>query len=115
MIKRINPNARASQAVRYGDNFVTGGVVADDMSQDIVGQTKQVLKVVEELLADAKLTKNNLTRIQIWLSDISNFEGMNSVYDKWVEGSEKPVRATVESKLADPGYLIEIQAFAYAG
>jgi enamine deaminase RidA (YjgF/YER057c/UK114 family) len=113
VIRRINSTARASEAVQYGDSFVTGGLVANDMSQDIVGQTKQVLAIVDELLANAKLTKNNLTRIQIWLSDISNFEAMNSVYDKWVDGSEKPARATVESKLAEPGYLIEIQAFAY--
>ncbi|MHA6880045.1 RidA family protein [Ralstonia pseudosolanacearum] len=113
MINRIEPGNRASRAVEYGGFFVTGGVVADDMSADIVGQTKQVLAVVEELLESANLSRNNLTRVQIWLSDIGNFEAMNSVYDRWVEGFEKPCRATVESRLADPRYLIEVQAFAY--
>ncbi|MFC5428233.1 RidA family protein [Paraburkholderia denitrificans] len=115
MINRITPNNRASRAVAYGDFFVTGGLIADDMSADIAGQTGQVLAQIDALLAAAELTKNHLTRIQIWLSNIDNFEGMNGVYDKWVEGSEKPVRATVESRLADPGYLIEVQAFAYRG
>ncbi|RDU95912.1 RidA family protein [Trinickia dinghuensis] len=113
MIKRIEPGSRASRAVEYGGHFVTGGVVADDKSADIVGQTKQVLAVVDELLKDAGLTRNDLTRVQIWLSDIGHFDGMNRVYDKWVAGYEKPARATVESRLADPGYLIEVQAFAY--
>lgn len=115
MIDRIQPNNRASRAVEYGDFFVTGGVVADDLSAGIVEQTKQVLDQVAELLKAAGLTKNHLTRMQIWLSDIDNFEGMNGVYDSWVDNSEKPVRATVESRLADPRYLIEVQAFAYRG
>lgn len=40
MIKRIEPNDRASRAIEYGGHFVTGGVVADDMSAGIVGQTR---------------------------------------------------------------------------
>lgn len=115
MIKRYEPGHRASRAVEYGGIFDTAGIVADDMSADIVGQTRQVLDTLDSLLASADLTKEHLTRIQIWLSDISQFDAMNSVYDKWVEGSGKPARACVESKLADPGDLIEIQAFAYRG
>jgi enamine deaminase RidA (YjgF/YER057c/UK114 family) len=37
---------------------------------------------------------------------------MNAVYDKWVLQGQQPVRACVESKLASPDVLIEIQASA---
>lgn len=115
MIKRIGEHQRACRAVQYGDFFESGGIVAEDAPKDIVVQTKMVLAELEEILALANLEKNNLTRIQIWLSDINDFEGMNSVYDAWVKDFDKPARATVESKLAGDQYLIEIQAFAYSG
>jgi enamine deaminase RidA (YjgF/YER057c/UK114 family) len=39
---------------------------------------------------------------------------MNSVWDTWVHPHEKPVRATVEARLATPDYKVEIQIVALA-
>ena len=39
-------------------------------------------------------------------------DDMNSVWDFWVSKSSPPVRACVESKLASPKYLVEIQITA---
>jgi len=114
-IQRINPNQRASDAVVCGDFFESAGIVAEDLHADITDQTRQVLRELEHLLAQAGFERNHLTRIQIWLSNMAHFDDMNAVYDAWVADFEKPGRATVESRLAHPGYLIEIQAFAYKG
>lgn len=113
MINRIEQNARMSQAVQYGNFFETAGQVAVDTSIDVAGQTQQALDAIERLLGAANLTRANLTRIQIWLADNKDRAEMNKVYDRWIEGFGKPVRACVESKLSTPGYLVEIQAFAY--
>jgi enamine deaminase RidA (YjgF/YER057c/UK114 family) len=37
---------------------------------------------------------------------------MNAVWDKWVSKDNKPARATVESRLAGPQYLVEIMCVA---
>jgi len=40
---------------------------------------------------------------------------MNAVWDAWVPHGETPARATVEAKLANPAYRVEIQIVAAAG
>ena len=37
---------------------------------------------------------------------------MNEVWDDWVAPGDAPPRATVEAKLANPGYRIEIVVMA---
>ena len=37
---------------------------------------------------------------------------MNAVWEAWVPSGQTPARATVQAKLAAPGYKIEIQAIA---
>ena len=112
MIERFGEGARASRAVAYGDSLVTGGIVAEDKQADISGQTRQVLEALEAILQEAGCRREQLTQVQIWLADIADFDAMNAVYDRWVSAGPRPVRATVESRLADPGYRIEIQACA---
>ena len=48
-----------------------------------------------------------------WLKDINrDFKGMNAVWNAWVDPAAKPARATVESAMARPVILVEIQATA---
>jgi len=37
---------------------------------------------------------------------------MNDVWNKWLDPENKPVRATVESQMARPAILVEIQVTA---
>ena len=50
----------------------------------------------------------------IWLSDISTYNQVNSVWDAGVPQGNTPARACVESKLAGPQYKIEIRVIAAA-
>ncbi|MFZ6049361.1 RidA family protein [Pseudomonas sp. CR3202] len=111
MIARFDEGQRMSLAVAYGPFFETAGIVADDPALDVVGQARQALATIESLMARAGFTRNDLTRVQIWIADYAFFEQVNTVYDAWVDGFGKPVRACVESGLG--GYLIEIQVFAF--
>ena len=56
--------------------------------------------------------KDKILKATIWLNDIKYYDDMNSVWDFWVSKSSPPVRACVESKLASPKYLVEIQITA---
>lgn len=109
-IKRINSGTRASQVVIADHHFETSGIVSDCGNKHIIEQTHCVLAQLEQLLHLAGTDKHHITRIQIWLADMTHFQEMNQVYDAWVSTIEKPARACVGAQLADPNYLIEIQA-----
>ena len=111
-ITRIKSGPRMSQAVVCGDTVYTAGQVADDSSADVAGQTRQVLAKINGLLAEAGSDKSKLLKATIWLSDISRFDEMNSVWDAWVDQSNPPVRACVESPLAFPELSVEIMVEA---
>ena len=111
-ITRIKPGPRMSQTVVHGNTVYTAGQVADDSSADVVNQTQQVLAKIDGLLAEAGTAKSKILKATIWLTDISHFNEMNSVWDDWVDVGNPPVRACVESKLAFPDLLVEIQVEA---
>ena len=111
-VRRIKPGARMSLAVAHGGTLYLAGQVADDTSADVKGQTKQILAKIDGLLKEAGTDKTKLLSANIWLSNMSNFAAMNEVWDAWVAQGHTPARATVESKLAGPQYLVEIGGIA---
>lgn len=113
MITRLHENERMAQVVTFGRTIETAGQVANDPTQGIKGQAAQVFATLEQLLAQAGANKGDLTRVQMWLADMADFDAMNEVYTQWLADSPKPVRACVGAELVAGGYLIEVQAFAY--
>lgn len=111
-IERIESRQRLSKATKTGGLVFLSGDVASDPSGDIQDQTRQVLKIIEDRLARCGSSKAHILYSQVWLSDISNFDKMNEVWDAWVPAGHSPARATVEAKLARPEYLIEVMAIA---
>lgn len=108
MVQRFEVGVRMSEmAVHNGVCYLAGQVAADG-SQDIAGQTRQVLAAIDALLAQASTDKTKILRAQIFLADISEFPGMNAVWDTWVVPGHTPPRATVEAKLAKPEWKVEI-------
>jgi enamine deaminase RidA (YjgF/YER057c/UK114 family) len=110
-LQRINPNRRLSQAVIHADLVYTAGIVADDTTQDVIGQTRQILAKIDGVLARAGSDKSKLLSATVWLADVSSYDAMNSVWDAWVSEAP-PARACVEAKLAGPEYRVEIAAIA---
>jgi enamine deaminase RidA (YjgF/YER057c/UK114 family) len=97
-----------SQAVVHGDLVFLAGQVADDPSADVRGQTEQVLRKIDRLLAETGSDKTKILSATVWLADIATFDEMNSVWDPWVAQGHAPARACVEAKLARPQYKVEI-------
>jgi enamine deaminase RidA (YjgF/YER057c/UK114 family) len=114
-IQRIEVGRRMSQAVVHNGVVYTAGIVADDLVPSVGDQTKQILAKIDRLLEQAGSSRARLLKANIWLSDISRFDEMNAVWDAWVVEGNPPARATVESRLAKPAYLVEIQVEAAAG
>jgi enamine deaminase RidA (YjgF/YER057c/UK114 family) len=112
MIRRLHTGPRMSQAVIHGTTVYLAGQVADDPSQDVAGQTRQILASIDRLLDEAGSDKTRILSATIYLAEIGAFAQMNSVWDTWVPRGHTPARATVEAKLAAPAYKVEIQAVA---
>ena len=52
-IKRVNVAKRLSDMAVFNNVAYLAGQVADDVSQDVTGQTAQVLATIDKLLAEA--------------------------------------------------------------
>jgi enamine deaminase RidA (YjgF/YER057c/UK114 family) len=101
-----------SAAVIHGDTVYLSGVVARDLTADAHGQTEQILRRIDELLAEAGSSRSRVLSAQVWLRDISTFEEMNKAWVAWVDPTNPPARATVEARLANPDYRVEIMVVA---
>ncbi len=109
MIKRIEAGARYSSAVIHGRKVYLSGYVPENAAgQSIAAQTLDVLTQIEETLREAGSDKSRILKANIYLADITTIGEMNAVWDKWVIPNETPARATVEAKLADPAWGVEI-------
>jgi len=111
-VSRLKTGARMSQAVVHGTTVYIAGQVADDPVPSVSEQTRQVLAKIDALLAEAGSDKSRILSANVWLANIARFDEMNSVWDAWVVPGHTPARATVQSKLARPGMLVEIMVVA---
>ncbi len=112
MVQRFDVGARLSEmAVHNGVCYLAGQVAADN-TQDISGQTQQVLAAIDALLARAGTDKSKLLMCQIFIADLAEFAAMNAVWDAWVPAGNAPPRATVQAALAKLPWRIEIVATA---
>ena len=107
-IQRISPGPRFCGAVVHDSTVYVAGQTASDTSAGVRGQTEQVLKKIDELLAAAGTDKSKLLSATVYLSDIRGFDEMNAAWVAWVDKNNLPTRATVEAKLAAAGLLVEI-------
>lgn len=107
-IKRLHTGPRMSEAVIANGMVFLAGQVADDDTADIAGQTRQVLAAIDALLAEAGTDKSRLLTANIFIVDMADFAAMNAVWDAWVSPGNTPARATVQARLARPGWKVEI-------
>ena len=102
-----------SKAVVHGATVYLAGQVADQSKgASVAEQTKEIVGIIDEILKEAGSDKTKILSATIYLSDISTFAQMNSVWDTWVVAGHTPARATVEAKLAAPEYTVEIAVIA---
>ncbi len=109
---RHHVGKRLSEIAVHNGTIYLAGQIAEDTAQDIAGQTREVLGHVDRLLAEANSDKSHLLFVQIFISDMANFAGMNAVWDEWVAQGATPPRATVQALLANPKCLVEVVAVA---
>ena len=113
-IERLHKGPRMSQAVIHNKTVYLAGQVAEEAAgKSVAEQTRNILKTIDSLLAEARSDKTRILSATIWLTDMKSFGEMNQEWDRWVAAGHAPARATVESaRLAGPEYKIEIAVIA---
>ncbi|GAB3627555.1 RidA family protein [Pandoraea terrae] len=114
-IQRSHVGKRLSEVAVHQGVLYLAGQVPSDVTQDMTGQTRQVLASVDALLAEHGSEKSRILSCQIFLTDMSQVAAMNEVWDAWVTPGHTPPRATVGATLASPEKLIEVVIVAAAG
>ena len=92
-------------ALRPGDKELQGGTIEE--------QTEQVFANLRAILEEAGTSLERLVKTTVFLQDLGDFQGMNSVYAQHV-GETPPARSTVEVAKLPSNALVEIEAIALA-
>ena len=109
-LKSPNPY---SYAIRTGDTVFLSGLVPrngrdqSNITGDIGVQTRAIIDNAAELLKTVGMSLANVVSARVYLTDASNFQGMNQAYRQSF-AQAPPARATVKSGLAGPDFLVEI-------
>jgi 2-iminobutanoate/2-iminopropanoate deaminase len=107
-----------SQAIRIGDFvFVSGQLALKPGDKELSGgtieeQTEQIFANLAAILAEAGTSLAKLVKTTVFLQNLDDFQGMNTVYAAHV-GDRPPARSTVEVAKLPSNALVEIEAIAH--
>lgn len=110
-IERIQPGQWNSRAVVHGDMVYLSGIVADDKTQPIAGQTAQVLGKIDAVLAEIGTDKSKILAVTVYMANIDQKDDMNAAYMAWMDKSILSTRTCIGVALT-PGTLVEITVTA---
>lgn len=108
MIQRFQVGKRLSEMAVYNGVAYLAGQVAEDDTLDMYGQAKQVLASIDKLLVEADTDKSRILMAQVFVANMIEFDEFNRAWDEWVAEGNAPPRASIEAKLANPNWKIEI-------
>ena len=112
------PTYPYSPGAKGGGMVFTAGQVAWDETGNVTGigdvraQTVQTLKNVIAVLEEAGAGLDDVLKCNVYLKDMSDFQIMNEEFAR-VFPNDPPARTTVQTPLAEPEMLVEIEAVAF--
>lgn len=108
-----------SQAIQHNGILYTSGQIAINPKTgelykegDIREETKIVMENLRAVLAEAKMTFNDVLKATIFISDMSNFSDINEVYGSYFNHKTAPARETVEVARLPRSVNVEISVIA---
>ena len=111
--KTFNGQPLYSPELSFGNLvFVSGKGAGVNAAGDVTAQTTNVLDQIEESLKLAGSSMDKVLKVNVYLTDMKNFEGMNKAYINRF-GPEPPVRTTVSITAVPDGSLVEIDCIAH--
>jgi 2-iminobutanoate/2-iminopropanoate deaminase len=107
-----SPAARAGGFVFVSGQIPRDPVTGELVGEDIVSQTRQVIRNVERALAAAGATLSDVVSVIVYLADANDWGAFNTAY-KELMPQPYPTRTAVGAQLR--GILVEVSAIAYVG
>lgn len=111
-IQKLDTNASLSEIAVHNGTVYLAGQVPNDDSLDTVGQAREVFANIDNALAKVGSDKSKMISAQVFVSDLAYFEDFNKEWQAWLQGVVPPVRATVQAKLVNPNWRIEVVVVA---
>ena len=115
-----DPVGPYNQAIKAGKFIYCSGQIAiDPVSNEIncLGniekETNQVLKNLLAVLNAGGAKVEDVIKTTIYLTDLKNFQTVNTIYSDFFDVENPPARACVEVSSLPKGVLIEIDCIAY--
>ena len=105
-----------SKGIRAGDMvYLTGQIPFQDGAPMTTGtieeQTRVVLDLITETLAEAGCVRGDVVKAMIWLRERADFPGFNEVYGEYFP-DDPPARSAVVSELL-VDVRVEVEVLAY--
>jgi 2-iminobutanoate/2-iminopropanoate deaminase len=106
-----------SPAVKVGNMYFLSGQVGLKpatgtlVAADIESQTEQALANLRSVLTGLGLSFENVAKSTIFLTDMANFQTVNSLYGA-AFGDHKPARSTIQVSALPLGAIVEIDMIA---
>mgnify|MGYP001493702939 CR=1 FL=1 len=107
-----SPGARAGDLVFVSGVLSMGDDGAIVGAGDVVAQTRRVLEIIRSVVEAAGGSMNDIVFNQIFLKDLSDYAGMNSVYKEFFP-KDFPARYCIRADLVKPEFLVEIASTAH--
>ena len=108
-----------NQAIKVNNMLFISGQVPMDPSNNnelikssINDETHQVMRNLLAILEEAEMDFTNVVKTTIFLSDMSYFNEVNSIYGSYLKEGEEPARETVAVKTLPKEVNIEISMIA---
>ena len=115
--KAPHPIGPYSVAVNYGNLIYTSGQIPLDRQGNVVGadiksQTRQTIENLKNILEENGSSIEQVIKTTVYLKDITEFAGMNEVYNEYFRDSA-PARSTLEAARLPKDVKIEMDIIAY--
>lgn len=112
MIKRIDNRGVLHQVVEHGGVLHVGGIVADDPTLDMFGQTMQVLTKLARVLDQNGSGVDRILSMLVFITDMKSKPEMNRAWSAFFRSEDLPARATLGITAIEEGVRIEVVATA---
>ena len=123
----LDPHAPRSRkppfamGVQVGDTIYVSGHVSQDADGNIVGegdmtvQTRQVFASIEEVLAEAGSTMEDVVKITTYITDMSRYAEFSAVRAEVFPNAGMASATVACSELVRPEFLVEVETIAVKG
>lgn len=110
-----------SHAIRCGNTLYISGQVAQDMNGKLVGpgdikaQGEQVYANLKAIVESCGGTMDSIVKITTYVTSLAYRPALAEVRSRFFSTEPPASTFVVISSLADPGYLVEVEAVAVLG